>query len=58
MAIIDVVKYEQQEGIIVHKYPSCDLRWGTQLVVYPGHGETTTLEKEISSNPYLVSAKY
>lgn len=36
MAIIDVVKYEQQEGIIVHKYPSCDLRWGTQLVVYPG----------------------
>ncbi len=36
MAIIDVVKYEQQEGVIVHKYPSCDLRWGTQLVVYPG----------------------
>lgn len=36
MAIIDVVKYEQQEGIIVHKFPSCDLRWGTQLVVYPG----------------------
>ena len=36
MAIIDVVKYEQQEGVIVHKFPSCDLRWGTQLVVYPG----------------------
>lgn len=36
MAIIDIVKYEQQEGIIVHKFPSCDLRWGTQLVVYPG----------------------
>lgn len=36
MAIIDIVKYEQQEGIIVHKFPSCDLRRGTQLVVYPG----------------------
>lgn len=36
MAIIDVVKYEQQEGVIVQKFPSCDLRWGTQLVVYPG----------------------
>lgn len=36
MAIIDIVKYEQQEGVIVHKYPSCDLRWGSQLVVYPG----------------------
>lgn len=36
MAIIDVVKYEQQEGVIVHKFPSCDLRWGSRLVVYPG----------------------
>ena len=36
MAIIDIVKYEQQEGVIVYKFPSCDLRWGSQLVVYPG----------------------
>lgn len=36
MAIIDIVKYEQQERELVHKFPSCDLRWGTQLVVYPG----------------------
>ena len=36
MAIIDIVKYEQQEGVIVHKFPSCDLRWGSRLVVYPG----------------------
>ena len=36
MAIIDIVKYEQQEGVIVHKFPSCDLRLGSQLVVYPG----------------------
>ncbi len=36
MAIIDIVKYEQQQGVIVHKFPSCDLRWGSQLVVYPG----------------------
>lgn len=34
------------------------LNLNPELVVYPGHGETTTLEKEISSNPYLVSAKY
>ena len=36
MAIIDVVKYEHQDGVIVYKFPSCDLRWGTQLVVFPG----------------------
>jgi len=36
MAIIDIVKYEQQEGIIVYKFPSCDLRWESQVVVYPG----------------------
>lgn len=34
------------------------LNLNPKLVVYAGHGETTTLEKEISSNPYLVSAKY
>lgn len=34
------------------------LNLNPKLVVYPGHGETTTLDKEISSNPYLVSAKY
>lgn len=36
MAIIDIVKYEQEEGVIVQKFPSCDLRYGTQLVVYNG----------------------
>lgn len=36
MAIINVVKYEQQEGELVHMFPSHELRWGTQLVVYPG----------------------
>ena len=36
MALIDVVKYEQRPGIIAYKYPSNELRWGTQLVVYPG----------------------
>lgn len=36
MAIIDIVKYEQKEGELVHRFPSHDLRWGTQLVVYPG----------------------
>jgi len=36
MAIIDVVKHEPREGELVHRFPSHDLRWGTQLVVYPG----------------------
>lgn len=31
MAIIDIVKYEQEVGVIVHKFPSCDLRWGLSL---------------------------
>lgn len=36
MALIDVVKYEQRPGVIAYKFPSNELRWGTQLVVYPG----------------------
>lgn len=36
MALIDVVKFEQRPGIIAFKFPSSDLRWGTQLIVYPG----------------------
>lgn len=43
MAIIDIVKYEQKAGEIVHKFPSCDLRWGSQLVVY--HGQTAFFVK-------------
>ena len=35
MAIIDVVKCEMQEGEICWKFPSDNLRIGTQLVVYP-----------------------
>lgn len=36
MALIDVVKYEFNDGEIVHKFHREDLRIGTQLVVYPG----------------------
>lgn len=36
MAIIDVVKYEVNERELVYKFPSEDLRLGTQLVVYTG----------------------
>ena len=35
MAIIDVVKCDMQEGEICWKFPSDNLRIGTQLVVYP-----------------------
>ena len=36
MAIIDVVKCEMPPGLLVAKFPSSDLRLGTQLVVHPG----------------------
>jgi membrane protease subunit (stomatin/prohibitin family) len=35
MALIDVVKWEVNPKEFCHKYPSEDLRLGTQLVVYP-----------------------
>lgn len=35
MAIIDVVKCEMNDGEFCHKFPSEDLRIGTQLIVYP-----------------------
>lgn len=36
MALIDVVKWEANSTELVHKFPSNDLRIGTQLVVYSG----------------------
>lgn len=36
MALIDVVKCEVNDREFVYKYPSEDLRVGTQLVVYTG----------------------
>ena len=36
MAIIDVVKWEVNSKELIHKFPSNDLRLGTQLVVYTG----------------------
>ena len=36
MALIDVVKWEANDRELVHKFPSEDLRIGTQLVVYAG----------------------
>ena len=36
MALIDVVKWEVNDKELVHKFPSEDLRIGTQLVVYSG----------------------
>lgn len=35
MAIIDVVKYQNVDGELCHKFDSEDLRMGTQLVVHP-----------------------
>ncbi len=35
MAIIDVVKYQNVDGELCHKFDSDDLRMGTQLVVHP-----------------------
>lgn len=36
MALIDVVSVQMNNDILVKKFPSEDLRLGTQLVVYPG----------------------
>ena len=36
MALIDVVKWEVNSRELIHKFPSNDLRIGTQLVVYAG----------------------
>ena len=36
MALIDVVSVQMNNDILVKKFPSDDLRLGTQLVVYPG----------------------
>lgn len=36
MALIDVVRCEMPPGILIAKFPSSDLRLGSQLVVHPG----------------------
>ena len=36
MALIDIVKWEANSKELVHKFPSNDLRLGSQLVVYSG----------------------
>lgn len=36
MALIDVIKYEVNDKEFVYKFPSDDLKIGTQLIVYPG----------------------
>ena len=36
MALIDVVKWEVNNRELVHKFPSEDLRIGSQLIVYKG----------------------
>lgn len=36
MAIVDVVRCEMHPGTLVEKFPSTNLRMGTQLVVHPG----------------------
>ena len=35
MALIDVIKCDIQDGEFCYKFPSDDLRLGSQLVVYP-----------------------
>lgn len=59
MAIVDVVRCEMQPGILVEKFPSNDLRLGTQLVVHPG--QTAIFVKggaicdEFESGTYTIS---
>lgn len=60
MALIDVVKYEVNDQEFIHKFPSDDLRIGTQLVVYPA--QTAFFVKggqicdEFTSGTYTIKA--
>ena len=61
MAIIDVVKCEIVDGEFCYKFPSDDLRIGTQLVVYPA--QTALLVKggvicdEFTSGTYTIKTE-
>lgn len=35
MALVNVIKYEMQDGVFCYKYPVDDIRVGSQLIVYP-----------------------
>ena len=61
MALIDVVKCEVNSNEFVYKFPSDDLRMGTQLVVYPA--QTAFFVKggkicdEFAAGTYTISAE-
>lgn len=61
MALIDVVRHEMIDGEFCHKFPSTDLRIGTQLIVYPS--QTAFLVKggvicdEFLSGTYTIKTK-
>lgn len=61
MAIIDVVKWEMSESEFCHKFPSDNLRLGTQLVVYPSQTaffvKGGTICDEFSSGTYTIQSE-
>ena len=50
MALIDIVKCEIADGEFCHKFPSEDLRIGSQLVVYPSQTAFLSREEQYVTN--------
>ena len=61
MALIDVIKCDIQDGEFCYKFPSDDLRLGSQLVVYPSQTAFFVKGGEIldsfSSGTYTISSE-
>ena len=61
MALIDVIKCDIQDGEFCYKFPSDDLRIGSQLVVYPSQTAFFVKGGEIldtfTSGTYTISSE-
>ena len=61
MALIDVIKCDIQDGEFCYKFPSDDLRIGSQLVVYPSQTAFFVRGGEIldsfTSGTYTISSE-
>ena len=61
MAIIDVVKCDMQDGELCYKFPSDNLRIGTQVVVYPAQTaffvKGGTVCDEFTSGTYIIKTE-
>lgn len=56
MALIDVIKCDASEGVLVWKFPSSNLRMGSQLVVRPGQVAVFVYRGEVAD--YMTEGTY